>query len=258
MDSGIAIVGDGSFSIDQQRYNGQFAGQVFYEVKGGKIVGMLKDVAYQFRTPEFWGAMDMIGGPRSYYLGGAFGDAQGPARPVQLREPRLRAVALPQVNIINTGTEERERLHDAAAALAVRAASTSSYAAPSAQAIAQRALLELAGRRDARQHQQRARAATRASRVNQVTTAARTATTQRHRSRAYVGKRSASVTTNRLDEASLRAAAQQADGARASWCRRTRSAMPELGPQQYRGAAAGASATAPPTPSGARAARRRT
>ena len=62
-DSGIAIVGDGSFSIDQQRYNAQFGGQVFHEIKGGKIVGMLKDVAYQMRTPDFWNSMDMIGGP---------------------------------------------------------------------------------------------------------------------------------------------------------------------------------------------------
>jgi TldD protein len=49
-DNGIAIVGDGSFSIDQQRYNAQFGGQVFYEIKGGKITGMLKDVAYQMKT----------------------------------------------------------------------------------------------------------------------------------------------------------------------------------------------------------------
>ena len=31
-DRGIAIVGDGSFSIDQQRYNAQFGGQLFYEI----------------------------------------------------------------------------------------------------------------------------------------------------------------------------------------------------------------------------------
>ena len=42
----------GSWSIDQQRYNFQFGGQVFYEIKGGKITGMLKDVAYQMRTPD--------------------------------------------------------------------------------------------------------------------------------------------------------------------------------------------------------------
>ena len=76
-DRGIAIIGDGSFSIDQQRYNAQFGGQLFYEIKGGKIVGMLKDVAYQMRTPEFWGSIDMIGGQKSYHLGGAFNDGKG-------------------------------------------------------------------------------------------------------------------------------------------------------------------------------------
>src|SRR5262249_31674630 len=76
-DRGIAITGDGSFSLGQQRYNAQFGGQVFYEIKGGKIVGMLKDVAYQMRTPDFWKSMDMIGGKRSYFLGGANGDGKG-------------------------------------------------------------------------------------------------------------------------------------------------------------------------------------
>lgn len=76
-DRGILIKGRGSYSIDQQRYNFQFGGQVFYEVRGGRIVGMLRDVAYHGRTPEFWNAMDMLGGPRDYHLGGTFGDAKG-------------------------------------------------------------------------------------------------------------------------------------------------------------------------------------
>jgi TldD protein len=102
-DKGIAIIGDGSFSIDQQRYNGQFAGQVYYEIKGGKIVGMLKDVAYQFRTPQFWGSMDLIGGPRSYHLGGAFGDAKG--QPGQSNSVSHGCVParFRQCNILNTG-----------------------------------------------------------------------------------------------------------------------------------------------------------
>ena len=102
-DKGIAIVGDGSFSIDQQRYNGQFAGQVFYEVKGGKIVGMLKDVAYQFKTPEFWGSMDVIGGPRSYHLGGAFGDAKGQPGQSNAVSHGCPPARFKQVNILNTG-----------------------------------------------------------------------------------------------------------------------------------------------------------
>ena len=35
---GIYIVGAGSFSIDQQRYNFQFGGQLYFEIKNGKIV----------------------------------------------------------------------------------------------------------------------------------------------------------------------------------------------------------------------------
>jgi len=102
-DRGIAIVGDGSFSIDQQRYNAQFGGQLFYEIRGGKVVGMLKDVAYQIRTPEFWNAMDMIGGQKSYELGGAFGDGKG--QPAQSNSVSHGCVPTRhrQINIINTG-----------------------------------------------------------------------------------------------------------------------------------------------------------
>ena len=104
-DNGIAIVGDGSFSIDQQRFNAQFGGQLFYEIKGGKVTGMLKDVAYQMRTPDFWGAMDMIGGPKSYFLGGAFGDAKG--QPSQSNAITHGCVPTRhrQINVINTGRQ---------------------------------------------------------------------------------------------------------------------------------------------------------
>jgi TldD protein len=102
-DRGIAIIGDGSFSIDQQRYNAQFGGQVFYEIRGGKIVGMLKDVAYQMRTPDFWNSMDMLGGARSYELGASFFDGKG-------QPPQINAVShgsvparFRQQNVINTG-----------------------------------------------------------------------------------------------------------------------------------------------------------
>jgi TldD protein len=102
-DKGIAIIGDGSFSIDQQRYNAQFGGQVFHEIKGGKIVGMLKDVAYQMRTPDFWGSMDMIGGKKSYELGGSFFDGKG--QPPQINSVSHGAVParFRNINVINTG-----------------------------------------------------------------------------------------------------------------------------------------------------------
>jgi len=102
-DRGIAIVGDGSFSIDQQRYNAQFGGQVFYEIRGGKIVGMLKDVAYQLRTPEFWNSMDMIGGRDSYMLGGAFNDGKGQPSQSNAVSHGCVPARFRNVNVINTG-----------------------------------------------------------------------------------------------------------------------------------------------------------
>ena len=60
-DRGIVIKNRGSWSIDNQRYNFQFSGQSYHEVRNGKIVGMLRDVAYQSNTPVFWNSMDMIG-----------------------------------------------------------------------------------------------------------------------------------------------------------------------------------------------------
>jgi TldD protein len=102
-DKGIGIVGDGSFSIDQQRYNAQFGGQVFYEIKGGKIVGMLKDVAYQMRTPDFWNSMDMIGGKKSYFMGGAFNDGKGQPPQVNAISHGCVPARFRNINVINTG-----------------------------------------------------------------------------------------------------------------------------------------------------------
>ncbi len=102
-DRGILIVGDGSFSIDQQRYNAQFGGQTFHEIKGGKIVGALKDVAYQIRTPDFWNSMDMIGGKSSYQLGGSFFDGKGQPAQVNAVSHGSPPARFRNVNVINTG-----------------------------------------------------------------------------------------------------------------------------------------------------------
>jgi len=104
-DRGVAIVGEGSFSIDQQRYNAQFGGQLFHEIRGGKVVGMLKDVAYQMRTPEFWGAMDMVGGPKSYMLGGAFNDGKGQPSQSNAVSHGCVPIRVRGINVINTGRQ---------------------------------------------------------------------------------------------------------------------------------------------------------
>jgi TldD protein len=102
-EKGIVIRNRGSWSIDQQRYNFQFSGQLAYEVRNGKIVGMLKDVAYQSRTPEFWNSMDMVGGQRSYWLGGSFGDGKGEPGQSNSVSHGCPAARFQNVNIVNTG-----------------------------------------------------------------------------------------------------------------------------------------------------------
>jgi TldD protein len=99
---GIYIIGDGSFSIDQQRYNFQFGGQLFYEIEDGKIVGMLKDVAYQAINQEFWNSLVAVADERDYRLGGAFNDGKG--QPAQSNAVSHGAATsrFNGVNVINT------------------------------------------------------------------------------------------------------------------------------------------------------------
>jgi TldD protein len=100
---GILIDGDGSFSIDQQRYNAQFGGQVFREIKNGRITGVLKDVAYQMRTPEFWNGMDGLGGPSTHFVGGSFFDGKGQPSQSNAVSHGTPAARFRRVNVINTG-----------------------------------------------------------------------------------------------------------------------------------------------------------
>jgi TldD protein len=103
VENGILIDGDGSFSIDQQRYNAQFGGQVFKEIKNGRITGPLKDVAYQMRTPEFWNGMDLIGGRSTYFVGGSFNDGKGQPSQSNAVSHGCPAARFRGVNVINTG-----------------------------------------------------------------------------------------------------------------------------------------------------------
>ena len=77
IDDGVLIDGRGSYSIDQQRYNFQFGGDAFWEIKGGKKRGMISRVAYQARTPDFWQACDGTAGPAYWRQYGTTGDAKG-------------------------------------------------------------------------------------------------------------------------------------------------------------------------------------
>jgi TldD protein len=99
---GIYIVGAGSFSIDQQRYNAQFGGQLFYEIKDGKITHMIEDVAYQIRTPEFWNACVGICDERDYRHGGSFFDGKGQPSQSSAVSHGSSTARFNGINVINT------------------------------------------------------------------------------------------------------------------------------------------------------------
>jgi TldD protein len=74
---GVLIDGRGSYSIDQQRYNGQFGGNAFWEIRNGKKTRMVTNVTYNAITTDFWGNLDAISGKESWRMFGTGGDAKG-------------------------------------------------------------------------------------------------------------------------------------------------------------------------------------
>ncbi len=103
-DDGVYIVGHGSWSIDHQRYNFQFTGQMFHEVKKGKVTRTLKDVGYQANSIDFWNSCDLVGGPSEWAIGSAFDDGKGEpmqSNPVSHGCPPARFKA----NLLNTKTK---------------------------------------------------------------------------------------------------------------------------------------------------------
>lgn len=103
VEKGIYIFGRNSYSIDQQRYNFQFSGQLCYEIKDGKIGGLLKDVAYQSNTQEFWNSCSAICDKDDYRLGGSFFDGKGQPSQVSAVSHACATTRFNGVNVINTG-----------------------------------------------------------------------------------------------------------------------------------------------------------
>ena len=102
VENGIYIVGAGSFSIDQQRYNAQFGGQLFFEIKDGKVTGPVEDVAYQIRTPEFWNACVAVADESDYRLGGSFFDGKGQPSQSSAVSHGSSTARFNGINVINT------------------------------------------------------------------------------------------------------------------------------------------------------------
>jgi TldD protein len=102
VERGIYILGRGSYSIDQQRYNFQFGGQLFYEIENGEIKGMLRDVAYQSNTQELWSSCVAICDARDYRLFGTFFDGKGQPSQASAVSHGSSTTRFDGVNVINT------------------------------------------------------------------------------------------------------------------------------------------------------------
>jgi TldD protein len=105
VEDGFYVVGDKSWSIDMQRYNFQFSGQRFFRIENGRLAGQVKDLAYQSRTTEFWGAMQAVGGESTYHLGGAFNCGKGQPGQVAPVSHGCPSALFRGINVLNARAE---------------------------------------------------------------------------------------------------------------------------------------------------------
>ena len=105
VERGLYVVGDKSWSIDMQRFNFQFTAQRFFEIRGGRLIGQLRDVAYQGSGPSFWGSLEAVGGPSTYLLAGAFNCGKGQPGQVAPVSHGSPSALFRGVRVLNTRAE---------------------------------------------------------------------------------------------------------------------------------------------------------
>ena len=102
VEDGILIDGRGSWSIDQQRYNFQFGGDAFWEIKNGKQGRMLADVAYQSRSQDFWTACAGIADQRFWENYGLTNDGKGQPSQTNAMSHGCAPTLFRRVNVLRT------------------------------------------------------------------------------------------------------------------------------------------------------------
>jgi TldD protein len=81
-DEGIYLETSSSWSIDDRRLNFQFATEIGWEIRGGKLGAMIKNPNYTGITPQFWGGCDAVCGPEEWQVWGLPNCGKG--QPMQL------------------------------------------------------------------------------------------------------------------------------------------------------------------------------
>jgi TldD protein len=102
VEDGILIDGRGSYSIDQQRYNFQFGGDAFWEIKNGKKGRMLADVAYQAKTQDFWNACAGIADQRFWENVGLTNDGKGQPPQTNAMSHGCAPTLFRRINVLRT------------------------------------------------------------------------------------------------------------------------------------------------------------
>lgn len=67
-EDGLYLVTNRSWSIDDRRLNFQFATELAYEIRGGKLGRLLRNPTYTGITYEFWRSCDAVADGRSYRM----------------------------------------------------------------------------------------------------------------------------------------------------------------------------------------------
>jgi len=68
--NGLYLSTNRSWSIDDKRLNFQFATQIGWEIKNGKLGAMVKNPNYTGITPEFWNSCDAVAGKNEWRVWG--------------------------------------------------------------------------------------------------------------------------------------------------------------------------------------------
>ncbi len=102
VEDGVLIDGRGSYSIDHQRYNFQFGGDAFWEIKNGKKGRMLADVAYQSKTQDFWNACSGVADKRFWQNYGLTNDGKGQPQQSNAMSHGCSPSLFRRVNVLRT------------------------------------------------------------------------------------------------------------------------------------------------------------
>ena len=76
-DDGVYMETNRSWSIDDRRLHFQFATEVAWEIRGGRLGRMLRNPSYAGTSPEFWGGLDAVCSKPAWRLWGVINCGKG-------------------------------------------------------------------------------------------------------------------------------------------------------------------------------------